>query len=71
MMAFPKATTPVSRQTLRVPGRKKRETDSKGERLFFSPVERIIARNTAQLFSNSRPSASLRQLHRKLWNEDL
>ena len=39
--------------------------------LFFSPVERIIHRNTAQLFSGSPPSPALRKMHRKILNEEL
>jgi hypothetical protein len=39
--------------------------------LFFTPVERIIERNVAALFSKSPPSPSLRKLHRTLWGEEL
>ena len=39
--------------------------------LFFSPIERIIRRNSAEMFSKSPPSPSLRKLHRRLWNEEL
>jgi hypothetical protein len=39
--------------------------------LFFSPVEEIIARNTARVFRESPPSPSLRKLHRKVTGEVL
>ncbi len=39
--------------------------------IYFSPVEKIIQRNTAQVFRESPPSQSLRKMHRKIWNEEL
>jgi hypothetical protein len=39
--------------------------------LFFSPVEQIIARNTAQTLRKSPRSPSLRKLHRKVMGEEL
>ncbi len=39
--------------------------------IYFSPIERLIDRNTARVFAKSPPSQSLRKLHRKVSGEEL